>query len=105
MSKTLNKELISSSSAWVAFTLNLIPGIGTGYIYQRRWRAYWITISISFLWILLSIILQAGIDPSDPAPTKFDEINLYGLLAISFVTSIEASIRVRNVRRETSHMS
>ena len=23
--------------------MNVVPGLGAGYLYQRRWKAYWIT--------------------------------------------------------------
>ena len=41
----------------MAVLLNLVPGLGTGYIYQRRWRAYWITSAISTSWFVLGLVL------------------------------------------------
>ena len=31
------------TSPRIAVTLNVLPGLGAGYLYQRRWKAYWIT--------------------------------------------------------------
>ena len=37
------KQVLASSAGWVAVVLNVIPGLGAGYLYQRRWKPYWIT--------------------------------------------------------------
>ena len=37
------EQILAASAGWVAVVLNLVPGLGSGYLYQRRWRAYWIT--------------------------------------------------------------
>jgi len=34
-------QLVAGSAGWLALTLNL-GCQGMGYVYQRRWRAYWI---------------------------------------------------------------
>ena len=30
------QEILAASAGWVAVTLNVLPGLGTGYLYQRR---------------------------------------------------------------------
>jgi len=52
-----SKDLIASSAGWVAVLLNLVPGLGTGYIYQRRWKAYWICSLITTSWFVLGAVL------------------------------------------------
>ena len=45
---TPNREqILAASAGWVAVLLNVIPGLGAGYLYQRRWRAYWITSALA----------------------------------------------------------
>ena len=36
-------EILAASARWVAVTLNVVLGLGAGYLYQRRWKVYWIT--------------------------------------------------------------
>ena len=80
--------------------LNFLPGLGVGYIYQRRWKAYWITGVISIFWFLLVLITQVNIDPSDPAPSQLDQIGFYGALSISLITAIEAGLAVKKAREK-----
>ena len=37
------QEILATSACWIAVTLNVVPGLGAGYLHQRRWKAYWIT--------------------------------------------------------------
>ena len=98
MEKPSNSEVLGVSSGWVAVILNLFPGLGTGYIYQRRWRAYWITLFATFLLLSLGAYLQLRVDPSDPGPSKLDQFSFYSLIMISLATSAEAGYAVRKVR-------
>ena len=84
----------------MAVLLNLLPGLGTGYIYQRRWKEYWITGIFSFGWIFLSFIRQLSLDPVDPLLDQNDQFGLIGLMAISFATSLEAGLAVNKAREE-----
>ena len=43
MSAPSRNQVLAASAGWVAVVLNLVPGLGAGYLYQRRWRPYWIT--------------------------------------------------------------
>ena len=87
MKKSLTKEIVlSSSSGWIAFLLNFFPGLGTGYIYQRRWRAYLITLFSIFAWTALGLILR-----NDSFQNKDQQIiGFIGLLFISFITALES---------------
>ena len=95
MNKSLKKETLSSSAGWVAALLNFIPGLGTGYIYQRRWRAYWITTGVTAAWISLESMRELGVDPSDPVQVKDETTIFLGLILIAIVTAIEAWLAVK----------
>jgi hypothetical protein len=91
-----NDEILASSSGWVAVLLNVVPGLGTGYIYQRRWRAYWITTTVTTSWFVLGAVLgQGGEATADP---QNQLIGLGGLLLVAAVTAVEAGLAVKRVR-------
>ncbi|MEI6830163.1 MAG: hypothetical protein WCK64_10020 [Synechococcaceae cyanobacterium ELA445] len=91
-----NDEILASSSGWVAVLLNVVPGLGTGYIYQRRWRAYWITTTVTTSWFVLGAVLgQGGEAAADP---QNQLIGLGGLLLVAAVTAVEAGLAVKRVR-------
>ena len=46
------KQVLAAASPGLAALLNLLPGLGSGYIYQRRWRAYWICSALATAWFL-----------------------------------------------------
>ncbi|WP_320674784.1 hypothetical protein [Prochlorococcus sp. MIT 1341] len=98
MKKTTENEILASSSGWVAFFLNILPGLGAGYMYQRRWKAYWITIALTILWLFLSFLIQLGNDPSDPLPGRFENLGFYGLLIIAITTASEAGLKTKKIR-------
>ena len=87
MKTTLNKEeILASSSGWIAALLNLFPGLGVGYIYQRRWIPYFLTGGAIILWFGIGIVLQTNSEP-----TKTEQlIGLSGLLFISIVSGFES---------------
>tara|TARA_B100000674_G_scaffold120506_1_gene91690 strand:+ start:321 stop:632 length:312 start_codon:yes stop_codon:yes gene_type:complete len=87
--KNISKDqILASSSGWVASLLNFLPGLGTGYIYQRRWLPYFFTAGAVIVWFLLGIFLQG-----DKEATQSDQlIGLAGLFFISVVTVIEANL-------------
>ena len=84
---SLNKsQILASSSGWVASLLNFLPGLGTGYIYQRRWRPYFLTLGAVTIWFALGILIQNGNEP-----TNIEQlIGILGLLFISLVTVVES---------------
>ena len=87
MKNSLDKnEILASSSGFIASLLNLLPGLGTGYIYQRRWVPYFLTGGAIIIWIGLGIFLQGDSEPN----RKEQIIGLSGLLLISLVTAIES---------------
>ena len=68
--------------------LNLFPGIGVGYIYQRRWRPYFLTLGAVAVWFVLGIFLQKNDSPNQTEQI----IGLSGLALISLITSIESNL-------------
>ena len=89
------EQILAASAGWVAVLLNLVPGIGNGYLYQRRWKAYWITVAVAV--ILLSADTVANFrNKSQP-----QQIGVLGLLLLGPVTAVEAGLAVKRVR-ETS---
>jgi hypothetical protein len=94
------QQLLSSSSAWVAVLLNVVPGLGTGYIYQRRWRAYWFTSAAAAAWFALGAVQGADIDPvlMPDRLARNQLVGLVGFLVLALVTAIEAGVAVRRSR-------
>ena len=84
----------------MAIGLNVLPGLGTGYLYQRRWRAYWITAFGNGAWLASGALLSQGnttkIDPNTQL------IGLIGLTILGLVTAIEAGLTVKKVRQAGS---
>ena len=88
MDKLSKEQVLASSSGWVASLLNFLPGIGAGYLYQRRWFPYFITVGAVTAWFAIGIILQG-----DKEPTQTEQlIGISGLFLISTVTLVEAKL-------------
>ena len=86
MDNPTKEQILAASSGWVATTLNFLPGLGAGYLYQRRWVPYFVTAGLATAWFVLCGILNG-----DTEPTKTDQIiGIGGLFLISFTTMIEA---------------
>ena len=64
MDKLSKDQVLASSSGWVASLLNFLPGVGAGYLYQRRWLPYFITFGAVTAWFAIGIILQGDKDPT-----------------------------------------
>ena len=91
MSNLSKDEILASSQGWVASLLNLLPGIGSGYLYQRRWKPHFFTITASTVWFALGIFIQGDSEPS----RNEQIIGISGLFFISIVTVIEANLAFR----------
>jgi hypothetical protein len=90
-------QILAASAGWVAVVLNVIPGLGAGYLYQRRWRAYWITSALATAWFVAGALLG---QPADAvAETQNQLVGLIGLLALAAVTATEAGLAVKRVRQ------
>ena len=88
MSYPSREEILASSSGWVASLLNFFPGLGSGYLYQRRWKPYFLTIAAATLWFALGFFLQGDKEPSQSEQI----IGISGLFLISIVTVVEANL-------------
>jgi len=97
MSSPSRDEILASSKGWIASFLNLLPGLGSGYLYQRRWKPYFFTIIASTAWFTLGVFLQA-----DPEPNESQQIiGISGLFFISIVTAIEANLAYKKASNKT----
>ncbi|MBM5822941.1 hypothetical protein KBY84_12485 [Cyanobium sp. N.Huapi 1H5] len=97
-----DKAILAASAPWLGALLNVVPGLGSGYIYQRRWRAYWITTALATGWFLLGAVLGGAgtaVDPSTADPTD-QLIGLGGLLLLAAITAAEAFRAARQARTE-----
>ena len=88
MDNPTKDEILAASSGWVATTLNFLPGLGAGYLYQRRWTPYFVTGGAAAAWFLFGAIING-----ESEPTKTEQlIGIGGLFLISVTTMIEAKI-------------
>jgi hypothetical protein len=97
-----DKAILAASAPWLGALLNVVPGLGSGYIYQRRWRAYWITTALATGWFLLGAVLggadrAADLSAADPTDQL---IGLGGLLLLAAVTAAEAYRTAQRARTE-----
>ena len=91
------EQILAASAGWVAVLLNVVPGLGTGYLYQRRWRAYWITSALATSWFVAGALLARS---SDAVVTDQNQlVGLIGLLVLAGVTATEAGLAVKKVRQ------
>ena len=88
MSYPSRDEILASSKGWIASFLNFLPGLGSGYLYQRRWKQYFFTITSSTAWFALGFFLKGDSEPSQSEQI----IGISGLFFISIVTVIEANL-------------
>ena len=107
MNKLSKEEVLASSSGWVASLLNFLPGVGAGYLYQRRWLPYFITAGAVTIWFVIGIILQGDKEPSQ----KEQLIGITGLFLISTITVIEANlafkkaVKISSIKKEETKTS
>ncbi len=92
------QQILASSAGWVAALLNVVPGLGAGYLYQRRWKAYWITSILATAWFVAGAALGQNADAETVAQNQL--VGLIGLLLLSAVTATEAALAVKRVREE-----
>lgn len=90
-------QILAASAGWVALLLNIIPGLGAGYLYQRRWKAYWITSALATAWFVAGAVLAQNADAAAEAQNQL--VGLIGLLALAAVTATEAALAVKNARQ------
>jgi hypothetical protein len=98
MDKLSKEQVLASPSGWVASLLNFLPGVGTGYLYQRRWLPYFITTGVVTAWFVIGIILQGDKEPSQTEQL----IGISGLFLISTITVVEANLAFKKAVKITS---
>ena len=92
------EQILAASAGWVAVLLNVVPGLGTGYLYQRRWTAYWITTALATAWFVAGALLGQNADAAAEAQNQL--VGLIGLLLLAAVTATEAGLAVKAVRQQ-----
>ena len=65
------QEILAAPAGWVAVTLNVLPGAGAGYLYQRRWKAYWITSAQVATWFVLGAALRQDAGAAEDCRTSY----------------------------------
>ena len=98
MDKLSKEQILASSSGWVASLLNFLPGVGAGYLYQRRWLPYFLTAGAVTAWFAIGIILQGAKEPSQTEQL----IGIVGLFLISTITVVEANLAFKKAVKITS---
>ena len=86
-------QVLAASAGWVAVLLNVVPGLGAGYLYQRRWRAYWITSAVATAWFVAGALLAQDADAAAEAQNQL--VGLIGLLVLAGGTATEAGPRLK----------
>ena len=89
------EQILAASAGWVAVLLNLFPGIGNGYLYQRRWKAYWLTIAVALS------LLTADTIANSRSKGQPQQVAVLGLLLLGPVTAAEAGLAVKRVRESS----
>ena len=92
------KQILAASAPWLAALLNGVPGLGTGYIYQRRWRPYWITTALATGWFILGALTTP--QSKGPEDATHQLAGLIGLLLLAVVTMTEAFLAGRKARMD-----
>ena len=93
------REILAASAGWVAVTLNVIPGLGAGYLYQRRWKAYWITSALATTWFVLGAVLGQAVEGAEEIQNQL--IGLLGLVTLAAGTSVEAGLAAKKSREQS----
>jgi L-amino acid N-acyltransferase YncA len=91
------EQILAASAGWVAVLLNVLPGLGAGYLYQRRWKAYWITSALASGWFVAGALLAR--DAPAAAEAQNQLVGLIGLLLLAAVTAAEAGLAVKRARQ------
>ena len=77
-------------------TLNVLPGLVAGYLYQRRWKAYWITSALATTWFVLGTVLGQGAGAAEELKNQL--VGLAGLVALAAGTAVEAGLAAKKPR-------
>lgn len=92
------EQILAASAGWVAVVLNVLPGLGAGYLYQRRWRAYWITSAVATTWFILGAVLAQQADAAVESQNQL--VGLIGLVVLATITAAEAGQAATRSRQD-----
>lgn len=106
------QQLVASSAAWLAVSLNL-GCQGVGYIYQRRWRAFWLGGLAAFGTALALGVGSAALVTQLPVASRpqgleedtelstagFMVGGYLGVMAVGIGSAVEAGMAVNRARR------
>ena len=92
------REILAASAGWVAVTMNVVPGLGAGYLYQRRWKAYWITSALATAGFVVGGVLGQGAEAAEEIQNQL--IGLLGLVALAAGTAVEAGLAAKKSRQQ-----
>ena len=67
--------------------LNVLPGLGVGYLYQRRWKAYWVSSVLATTWFIIGAALLQGAEAAEELQNQL--VGLGGLVALAAGTAVE----------------
>ena len=90
------QEILAASAGWVAATLNVLSGLGAGYLYQRRWKAYWITSALGDDQVHSRG--SSGQDAGAAEELQNQLVGLGGLVALAAGTAVEAGLAAKKAR-------
>ena len=79
-------------------TLNVLPGLGVGYLYQRRWKAYWVSSVLATTWFIIGAVLGQGAGAEAAEEMQNQLVGLGGLVALAAGTAVEAGLAVKKAR-------
>lgn len=112
LSQREKDTLIAQSAGWLSVVLNLGCN-GTGYIYQRRWRAFWIggllAFGCAFIGGAGGAVLGTAIARSENltdeesigAAATLGLVGVYlGFGGVGIGSAVEAGLRVSRVRQQ-----
>ena len=74
----------------------MVPAVGTRYLFERRWKAYWITSALATTWFVLGAVL--GQDAQAAEELQNQLVGLGGLVALAAGTAVEAGLAVKTAR-------
>ena len=92
------QEILAVSAGWVAVSLNVVPSLGAGYLYERRWKAYWITSALATKWFVLGTVLGRDAEAAEEMQNQLT--GLGGFVAFAAGTALEAGLATKRARRE-----
>ena len=93
------EQILAASCGWVAVILNVVPGLWAGYLYQRRWKAYWITSALASAWFVTGAFLGQNAGATADAQNRL--VGLIGLLLLAAGTATEAGLAVKKLRQNS----